>query len=334
MVDLGALAFASLHHRGCKRPEWSQTPRLSSGEHLTWNAKTFLLPGMAGDEPDFRPLFLVNPGLEQVALHRDAGADTWVIGTVSYYRDLGLRTPFRDFVVDEPIPGISAKLNADVITVRVEDHPQVWTCPVDGQVGHRVRELGGITLGVTSAINPSEVMRFDQLLELMQSGDLAMGWVDIEETARRRPLRETPAPAALSTYLLHWGNNHATVGELLATTDTSLIPEQARAWAEGHVEDPDRLIGWQQVNLDPAAWYTIDAISVEMYVVRRHADGWKLIKVLARIDGAVPDTEDDLREWAESAVRTKAKTRIINWVPAPSTAEDFTTLHGSAPRSE
>ena len=66
VCDLGPLAFASLHHPGCQPPEWATSPQLSSGQHLSWTAQTFLLPAMAGERRDDRPVFLVNPSLEQV----------------------------------------------------------------------------------------------------------------------------------------------------------------------------------------------------------------------------------------------------------------------------
>ncbi|MGH3864677.1 MAG: hypothetical protein ACRDQ4_00835 [Pseudonocardiaceae bacterium] len=37
----------------------------------------------------------------------------WTVNTVSYYRRVGLRSPFQDFVIDAPIPDIVAALEGD-----------------------------------------------------------------------------------------------------------------------------------------------------------------------------------------------------------------------------
>lgn len=92
---------------------------------------------------------------------------------------------------------------------------------------------------------------------------------------------------------------------------------------------PDQLIGWEQVSGDPHAVHTFDAISIKRFILRRHTDAWKLIKVAAEIGGRHGLDPDSIREWATRAARTKADTRIISWIPGHTTDDEFTTLHGS-----
>ncbi|MFC0107940.1 hypothetical protein [Kibdelosporangium aridum] len=148
----------------------------------------------------------------------------------------------------------------------MHDIGEQWEATVSGPVEVRLRELGGTLLGVTTAAHPHRITRFDQLVPLIMSGQIAMGWIAL--AGAEQPLTEMPMPEDLKTYVLHYSPNHATVGELLATTTPSLPPAQAQAWALDHIPllgdhlpREGRLLDWQQVNLDPNAWYTFDVLS-------------------------------------------------------------------------
>lgn len=326
--DLIAFVSASLHHARCQPAEWSTSPVFSPRPLLSYATKSLLLPTEADGHRDDRPVILVNPSLEGVLLSSHNGR--WTVNTVSYYRRVGLRSPFQDFVVDAPIPDIVATLDGDELTVTLDDTGQTWEGECAGVVGDRVRELGGVTLSISTAINPHQLTSGEQFVALMQSGQVAMGWVALAGSEALCPLQEVAAPSSLSVYLLHWGTHHATVGELLATTNRSLPIAQAQAWALSQINLPeDRLLPWDQPSGDLNAWYVLDAISLQHYFLRRHIDAWKLIKVLARIDGRGPADETEAQDWATRAVRIHGNSRIISWVPGPSTEPGFSTLHGS-----
>jgi hypothetical protein len=160
-----------------------------------------------------------------------------------------------------------------------------------------------------------------------------LGWIPLEG-AKPTPLPEQPAPDALTSYVLHYNSAHATIGELLATAEADLDPDQAQDWADEilkthHGVDPATTIGWKPVSNDPTAHYTMDALSAGQFFVRRHPDGWALLRVLSRMDGGAATTDAGVRNWAESAVRIHDNARILDWVPGPATV-GFTTLHGSA----
>lgn len=329
--DFIAFVSASLHHARCQPAEWSTGPVLvsSSQSLLSYATRSLLLPTeTGGGHRDDRPVVLVNPSLEQVILSSHDGR--WTVNTVSHYRRVGLRSPFQDFVVDAPIPDIVAALEGDELTVTLDDTGETWEVQCAGPTGQRVRELGGITLAISTAADPHQVQTVGQFVALMQSGQVAMGWVALAGTEALRPLHETAAPSSLVTYLLHCGTHHATVGELLASTDRSLPVEQAQAWALAQIDLPeDGLLPRTSHPGDLNAWYVLDAISFQHYFLRRYTDAWKLIKVLARIDGRCPTDETEAQDWATRAVRLHGNSRIINWVPGPSTEPGVTTLHGS-----
>lgn len=291
---------------------------------------SFLLPGETTDgQRDDRPFILVNPSLELVFLSSYMGRWT-VTNTVPHYRKVGLQSPGRDFVVDAPIPGIVATLEGDELTVTLDDTGQTWGGECTGVVGQRVRDLGGVTLAVTTAADPPQIKSVKQFLALMQSGRVVMGWVALAGTEALRPLQEAAAPSSLSAYLLHWGTHHAVVGELMATTDRSLSVAQAQVWALSQINLPeDRLLPWDQPSGDLNAWYVLDPISVQYYFLRRYTDAWKLIKVLARIDGCGLAGETEAQGWATQAVGIHGNSRIISWVPAPGPESGFIILHGS-----
>ena len=74
-----------------------------------------------------------------------------------------------------------------------------WSCTANSDVATRVRELDGITLALTSAINPPALTRLDQFALLLQHQAVSLGWIALAGTAERQALRERPAPDSLAT---------------------------------------------------------------------------------------------------------------------------------------
>jgi len=326
--DLIAFASASLHHARCRSPQWiTDMPTLTKQDLLSWKTRTFLLQSPISGHTD-RPVLLVNPWLEQIGLERTPTG--WRATTLETYARSGLRSAAEGLLDTTPVPDIFADLDTDTITVCLDDTGQAWNGECVGPVRDAVTELGGITLAVTTAFNPADLRELGQFLELVDTGEVTMGWIALAGTSPA-PLSETvPSPEALTSFMLHFGSGHASVGELLATTDCALSPDQAQAWAQETVDVPaDRLIGWQQVGGDPDAWYTLDASSIKRFILRRHTDAWKLVEVTAEISGRHGLDLDAARNWATRAARVQADMRIISWVPGPTTADGYTTLHGS-----
>ena len=330
VADMVVFVSASVHHRACQAPEWSKQPRISGGRHLSWRAKTLLLFGTrrTGDCDD-RPLMLVNPGLEQVVLGQTNEGRR--VNTVPYYRKLSLGTPRRDFDVDQPVSDAYVRIHRANITVRLESCSEVWSCSADRDTQDRIHELGGIILGITTAADPDDIMRYGDLFSLIDSEKLLFGWVPLEGTEHHQPLRETEEPDALTIHLLHRSDRDAIIGEPLATT-TAFPEQEAGSWAAGllFTEPPDWPLEWQQVSRDPAARWVIDPLAAGFYSLQQHADGWKLIKVLSQITGSGFRTEQQARQWAERVVRARTKTGVFDWRPVPGTGTGFATLQGVA----
>lgn len=198
VLDFIAFVSASLHHARCQPAEWSTRPVLSSSQPLlSYTTRSLLLPAEANGHRDDRPVILVNPSLEKVNLSPHDGR--WTVNTVSHYRQVGLRSPFQDFVVDAPIPDIVAALEGDELTVTLDNTGQTWGNQLVGPICQRVRELGGITLAISTAADPHRVQTVGQFVALMQTGQVAMGWVALAGTETLRPLHETTAPSSLVT---------------------------------------------------------------------------------------------------------------------------------------
>jgi len=328
--DIGVLAAASLHHARCQPARWSTNTLHGMSQALcSYTVKTLLLPLERPDgTTDDRPLMIVNPSLESVALERIEGG--WAAATVPHYRRLGLRTPGHDFVVDQAQPDMSATLAVNEITVALDDTGEQWACNCTDDVARRVNELEGVTLAVTTAADPSKIETGQQLNSLLAGGRLVAGWVALAGSQAHQPLRDTQAPEALHTFLLHWGAGHASVGELLAITDRALSPREAQSWAVSQLNlSEDLLLPWEKLLQDPHAWFTTNVLSVDTYFVRQHIDAWKLIKVCSRMEGIEELDEEDAKDWATRAVRRLGASRIISWVPGPSTSPEFHTLHAS-----
>jgi hypothetical protein len=332
VTDLVVVTSASLHHRACQPPGWSKQSVFVETGHLSWKTNTLMLFGISSTgERDDRPLMMVNPHLEQVPL---AATETgWDVATVPLFRRLGLRTPRRDFIVDAPIAGAQAHIHRAQVTVQLAGWPDAWTGTATRDVQDRIHELGGLIVGVTTAVNPDDVIFYEQLFSLITSDELLFGWIPLAGTEDRQPLDTLTVPASVTSYLLHWGERHASIAQVLAITDHTSSESEVFDWATTQLfseATPRWPVEWRPAEEDPAAWYLLDPLAARFYFVRRHDDGWKLLKVLARISGDGFATERGAREWAEQAVRTHADQRVFDWSSAAGTDLPGFTLRGTA----
>lgn len=204
------------------------------------------------------------------------------------------------------------------------DGPSYWTLapPGDGVANGLVAGPAGC--GKTNSLRIL-------LVELLSSGVLLPS---IADPLNRNGLVGQFGEAATVTADSadgHWGSTHASVGEVRAVSSSALTPEQARDWAVEQISSNggETLIEWGQPRGDPHSWFTLDALSVEQYCVRREQDGWTCLQILSRIDGD-PGDATTVQEWATRAVRVHGEARILDWVTAATTEDGFTTLHGSA----
>lgn len=117
-----AFCAASLHHPRCRPPQWiTDGIGFTNQELVSWTSQTLLLQGQPGTHVD-RPILLVNPWLEQVMIKRTSGG--WRATTVETYGQLGLRSTPDGLLDLTPVADITAKFDADMITVRLDDTGQ------------------------------------------------------------------------------------------------------------------------------------------------------------------------------------------------------------------
>ena len=328
--DFLAFSSAGLHHQRCQPAGWRDPHTLSDAALTSYDVQGFLVPANVsttkGDGQALFPVFLLNPSLEQVMLERTGHG--WRVGTVTTWRRLGLRDAHKGVHVERPVPDMHADLDGDQLTVTVLEAGQSWSVPCTTAMLEAVRDLGGVLFAVTTALVPSRLNNAAQLDELARSGRVAAGWVALTGAATP-PLTEASAPQSLTTFVLHWGPTHASVGELLATTDRPMQAAQAQAWALSQIELPEGVPrDWSEVLGDPQTWELLEPLSLTDYFLRRHEGSWDLIKIFSRIGGS-SGTKEQLKEWARLAIKRRANCRIVDWVPGLRNATGYTTLHGS-----
>jgi hypothetical protein len=87
---VGKYIEASLHHAGCRSPEWNDTGLYFVGGGVSWAARMVTLSGETGDQQaHLLPMLLLNPGLEKVRVERDSHG-RWRVTPREAFWDAGL----------------------------------------------------------------------------------------------------------------------------------------------------------------------------------------------------------------------------------------------------
>lgn len=193
-----AVLAANLHHARCRPPQWiTDGLGFTNQELVSWIAQTLLLQGRPGTHAD-RPVLMVNPWLEHVMIKRTSGG--WRATTLETYCQLGLRSTPEGLLDLTPVADITAHLDADTITVRLDDPGQTWNGECSGSIRQAVIEMGGITLALTTAFNPAELRELRQFLDLVGTGQVALGWVALAGTQPAPLTGIVPSLEALTTF--------------------------------------------------------------------------------------------------------------------------------------
>ncbi|MFB7837786.1 hypothetical protein ACWIGW_44340 [Nocardia brasiliensis] len=174
--DIDPVLAANLHHTRCHPSNWDdQVFTMTKGNLLSYRTYTCAIPGEVGGRPQPMPFMFVNPSLEQVMLHSTGSG--WEISTVSHFRDCGL----TGLNLTKPAPGTHASLRpGGVVHVQLEVSMEGWQFGTTPEILALIRQLRGVALGATTAYLPDQ--QFTTLAgfaEAMQSGDLALGWVQL-----------------------------------------------------------------------------------------------------------------------------------------------------------
>jgi ATP-dependent Clp protease protease subunit len=230
----GDLATASLHHRYCRAPQWSDSPAPPSWgpPTVTWRAVTLLL------EPRGLPIFLVNPSYEVLALRwtgtgwRVAGLDVFVAAGLSDYTD----NPVQTEVVEELTAILEANRLRVAITIGDKDFS--WSSAVGPAVVGALNERASLIVGVTQLLDPATGVTPDQVLSLMAGGHLACGIAEVGFA----PAAQQPRPDDFDQYVRTevFGVCVAAVGRVLGVAVDDRLPLAAFAACDG---DPSALTG-------------------------------------------------------------------------------------------
>ncbi|MFF5264594.1 hypothetical protein ACFY4C_37200 [Actinomadura viridis] len=324
-------ATASLHHQACRAPGWNDSGRIIQipEENLSWLSVMVSFPVITpAGEQEFWPMLLVNPGLEQVPLVPD-GAGGWKV----------LRTALRDLQpsgmgleVTAPLSNAVATLTADSLAVSFDLGGRSYSAPAsEDYFQESVRALGGVLIGFSHALHP------DHLNTQIMNQAILSGWIGVGRVMLHGASLPTPPPAPQDTptanlYTLEWNAEYMSVGQVLAHTADDLTVPAALEWANDVLGAGDALIGWTPVDEDrpDEGWFTLNALSVQMYFLRRHPDGWRLVAALARVSGKTRvQTDNEAKAWAVNHLKRKGQPTKLSWTRGPSTPA-ATTLYAQA----
>jgi hypothetical protein len=116
-----------------------------------------------------------------------------------------------------------------------------------------------------------------------------------------------------ATYVAYWTNGYMSTCLLLGRWGMNNPDHHAKKWAESFVGNADvYLIPWQRLPRT-GGWFTIDAISVDMYQLHCRSGVWELSKSLQRRDGFQLASDAELVAWASNVVRWKLREGSIRW---------------------
>jgi hypothetical protein len=292
-----------------------------------------LIPMGAADDPEptYYPSLIVNPGLEMVFIEKDE-TGRWRVQLPNMFAAAGLAPPGDGLLLNQPVPGAVARTPRDAVAVTIETPPYpTYDAGLQDVTAAKVREAGGVLVIATHAVHPHQITDLRDLDPVTRGDRTLIGWVELESVRAQRP--KTPAAKTGVTFVLHYSPGHLSVGPLLAHTSDDLSPERAQQWAVGVIAGQEKtgaeyLLDWEQTRDDDPGdgWYTMNAISANQYLLRRHPDGWRLVQGFSRADGPVVETENEARAWAAGVVEHKAKLTGLDWRPGP-TPDGALTLY-------
>ncbi|MGW3077853.1 hypothetical protein [Kitasatospora sp. NPDC001132] len=182
--ELTNVTMATLHHTACQASSWNDSPILRLSNNLSWRSHLINWPIESGDDgPVIWPTLLVNPHLEGVQLRQDTfGA--WKVATLDHAHEAGLRVAGPDFVIDRPLPARAGHtpathLNGATVTVRLSPFEQWGGTFFHQDQTARVRELGGVMFGYTTAVNPPDIATYEDFVQPVVQRQIAFGFVSL-----------------------------------------------------------------------------------------------------------------------------------------------------------
>jgi hypothetical protein len=324
-VDVaGGVGIASLHHPRCRLPGWNESMVVvaGSGQYTTFVARMVLLPvTLASGAREEWPLMVVNPGLECAHLER-SGDGSWQVSPDRALVQAGLGRLRPGLPLGVPSDCLVARLTDSTVAVVLQAPPfTVYEAPADEQLLGQARAVGGVLFAVTPTLNPGD-LDAGELRPALGDARTLGGWAALHAPARQRRRRFRLRP---QIRVLHWNISRLSIGKLIRLAPRRLTGEQARRWAERIISQGASL-AWQPVQdgRPGEGWQVRDHSSGLVYVIRRDADGWKLVQVCGQAAGERAETDNEARAWAAGVLKLHAGVPAVTWRPAPSTPGSVT----------
>jgi hypothetical protein len=177
--DLQAFTRATLHHGACRAPEWNDsfTIRVSGSALVTWQTVVLLLPFEAGGKEIRAAGLLVNPGLEEVWLYRDAGG--WHPRLEASFASAGLTHASKGIPIRKPLTGVKGHLSRTSLSANVEGRQERFSSEAEYEIRVAAAQLDGFLLIVTHAADP-EQMNPDRFMQALASPMTLVGWAQAD----------------------------------------------------------------------------------------------------------------------------------------------------------
>ena len=318
--DSIVFAVASLHHPGCRAPEWNDSGVITAAsdvESLSYITTMLRLPLGRNGQAEMWPMMVVNPGLESVVLEPEQGR--WRVRPNLAFMKAGLVPPGPRLKIPEPVDGAVAFITRTSVAVAFQIAPlRTYEAPADEETLECARARGGVLIGVTHAVHPGELTEKD-LHAVMAGGQILMGWAGVHGSAAAARRK---APGLGVTCVLHWNDHHISVGTLLGRAPKVFSSKKARAWATRLIGAPDgALLPWEPAdkNRPGDGWFTMNALSVSQYFLRRYSDGWKLVQAYSQAGGKSVESDNEAKAWAAAVLRHHTGISGLAWEPGPTT---------------
>jgi hypothetical protein len=326
-------ATASLHHQGCRAPEWNDSAVIVrvAGDYVSYVTRMMLIPVATGRRaPEPWPLMVVNPGLECVSLDPDKRG-RWHVDHGAGFAGAGLVRPGRELRAGAPVGGAVARIMDSSVAVSFQVPPYtVYESPAEEEIIGCARERGGVLIGVTHALHPGHLAAED-LWAVMAGGQMLAGWVGVHGGDRPRPARPRRA-VRRQVWVLRWSGRHMTVGALAGEAPARFGADQAKSWA-GRLIGRERGAPLEWELADAACpddgWRVMQPFSARQFFLFRDEDGWKLVLAYSHIGGTGAETDNEAKAWAARVLGFRAGLAGVDWVPGPA-APGSVVLYGRA----